>query len=118
MHFEPSKGQFSILLVEPRERFFELHAAWQAREGGGGPAYAPEENGAFLVPTVGSMQPGELEALVQGLKPKLLAVELGRFPGAFALARSRAPGADDAALFDRYFDWLIRDGAQPYTSLG
>ncbi len=108
MHTLESKavGKLSLVLVDPKPAFFVWLAQWL---GGLAPpetvedVYAPEENGAWLVPSFGSVR-GDASAWLDNLKPFLLSHEMKRFG-----APDISSDVDATRRFDEWFEIRLRD---------
>ena len=72
--------EFSLLLVDPNERFWEWHRSYAKQRGLERDRFdVPEENAVLIIPQIGRFtEPGSLEKFLDDLKPKVLLEELRR----------------------------------------
>lgn len=107
--FNPGKLSFSLLVLTPREGFFDRLKTLLAAKGPGPSfeqVYFPEEDAVWLVPMTDQYGGGgRFEAFLEHLKPRMLRAEFGKF--GVALQELATP-----ALFDQCFDLKIRDEAK------
>lgn len=104
-----AKRDFSLVLVSPKDKLLErLRPIWEQKGYGQYRNYVPEENTVLVIPNIDRFtKPGSLQEFLDGMKPKLLFAELGRFhasPDEFGHPLTKE-------TFDEFFDIALRDSA-------
>ena len=107
--FNLEKMIFSVLVVRPREAFFDwLKPVIQRQNWKLDEIYHPEEDSIWLIPAAGTFSSSdEIDKYITNLKPAILKHELGRFgplPEEF-------PAPLSADVCDKFFVVELRDRA-------
>lgn len=100
--------EFSLALVEPKPEFLTL--LYRAAGGAGATQhrnlYFEEENGAWVIPPIGSFSStAEIDQFFDQIKPKLLQGELNRWRGVLNMGQFPIT----SGTFDKFFVLRIRD---------
>ncbi|MCA9177575.1 MAG: hypothetical protein KDB14_23980 [Planctomycetales bacterium] len=100
----------SVLIVEPKQELFswlESRLSTQEPPKDWSDVYLPEENGVWVIPTIGAFGSSEAyRSFLREIKPTLLEIELQRF---FLRETHQQGIAFDEATFDRFFELRHRD---------
>lgn len=107
--------QFSLLVVTCKPTFQEWVQSFARSRGlQGYKLYLPEEDSVWVIPPIEQFSmPGEFQAFLEGIKPRLLLAEIQRFGGS----------ADDfsdpmtAETFDEYMEVAVRERADSVVRL-
>lgn len=108
--FDAGNLIFSLVIVRPREAFFEwLKPVLRKKDFILDQVYFPEENGVWIIPAIGTFNDtAEFEKYLEDLKPLIVKQEMGKF----------GPDVEDmpqeitSNLCNTYFDFEVRDRAQ------
>jgi hypothetical protein len=103
---DPANGRASVLILQPRDSFLEVIDSLLPRGESLSDVYFPEEDGVWMVPPVGSFGGADVfKDYLEGIKPKLLKVEVGRFLDDL----TSFPYPWSSTTFDKFFEVIIRD---------